>query len=50
MIAFTGPGLDLFGMKAWPVQDDELDWLERVVARQFNIKLAGWPVDLTQGV
>jgi uncharacterized protein YmfQ (DUF2313 family) len=50
MIAFTGTGLDLFGMKAWPVQDDELDWLERVVARQFNIKLAGWPVDLTQGV
>jgi hypothetical protein len=50
MIAFTAAGLDLFGMKAWPIADDELDWLERVLSRQFNIPLAAWPVDLRQGV
>jgi uncharacterized protein YmfQ (DUF2313 family) len=50
MIAFTAGGLDLFGMKLGPLAADELDWLERVLARQFDIPLATWPVDLRQGV
>lgn len=45
-IAFTAAGLDHFGLKLWPLGDDEVDWLERVLARQFAIKLAGWPVNL----
>jgi uncharacterized protein YmfQ (DUF2313 family) len=49
MIAFTATGLDHFGLKLWPLGPHEVDWLERVLARQFNIPLAAWPVDLSQG-
>lgn len=45
-IAFTTTGLDHFGLKLWPLHHDEVDWLERVLARQFEIKLADWPVNL----
>lgn len=50
LVAFTAAGLDHLGLKLWPLDAAELDWLERVLARQFNIDLAGWPVDLSQGV
>src|SRR5581483_5076991 len=49
MIAFTNGGLDHVGMKQWPMSADEVDWLERVLARQFGIPLATWPMDLAQG-
>lgn len=49
MIAFTTAGLQHFGLKQWPLEPQEVDWLERALARQFNIALASWPVDLSQG-
>lgn len=49
MIAWTNGGLAQFGLKQWPIGKQEVDWLERVLARQFNIPLADWPVDLRQG-
>lgn len=50
MIAFTTGGLELLGMKTRVMPADQVDWLERVLSRQFGIPLAGWPVDLRQGV
>ncbi len=49
LIAFTTAGLDHLGLKQWPLKADEVDWLERVLARQFGIALADWPADLTTG-
>lgn len=48
-IAFTTAGLDHLGMKQWPLEADEVDWLERVLARQFAIPLADWPMNLGEG-
>ena len=45
-IAFTATGLDHFGLKLWPLGAEEVDWLERVLARRFEIPLASWPVNL----
>lgn len=42
-IAWTAAGLEHLGMKQWPLEADEVDWLERVLARQFAIPLADWP-------
>ena len=48
-IAWTAAGLDHLGMKQWPLEADEVDWLERVLARQFAIPLADWPETPEEG-